>query len=290
MRYRIGVRPRKEVPSYKLIGVGLDGTLLGMDGRPHPVDVAALRQVRDRGVHVTVITGRLYAGSKESVIAIGADGPVACADGSHIVTGATHATIIHKGIKGAAAGSLREALSASGASTFVFARDTIFHDERGRELIPYVKIWSDDIREAAIFEGEVWEPEHGLPAVVAIGTFADIERVLTHVGKNDTVQLNHFPIRRVGDNMWGLIVRSQGGTKGSALTYIAEHHGISVDECVVVGDWHNDVPMLEIAGRSFAMGQAPDAVKAVATDHLEETAVTGGGIARAIAEAFGGRI
>ena len=48
--------------------------------------------------------------------------------------------------------------------------------------------------------------------------------------------------------------------------------------------------VLEIAGRGFAMGQAPDAVKAVATDHLEETAATGGGIARAIAEAFGGRV
>jgi len=283
------VRARKANPSsYKLIGVDLDGTLLGMDGKPHAVDVAALRKVRERGVHVTVITGRLYAGSKESVIAIGADGPVACADGSHIVTGATHTTVIHKGIKGEAAGTLRDALATLHASTFVFARDTIFHDQRGRDLVPYVKIWSDDIREAAIFEREVWEPEHGLTAVVVIGKFADIEHVLTSVGKHDTVQLNHFPIRRVGDNMWGLIVRSQGGTKGSALTYIANHHGISVDECVVVGDWHNDVPMLEIAGRSFAMGQAPDTVKAVATDHLEETAVTGGGIARAIKEVFGG--
>jgi hypothetical protein len=286
------VRERKAVPegSYKLIGVDLDGTLLGVDGKPHPVDVAALRRVRDRGIHVTVITGRLYAGSKESVIAIGAEGPVACADGSHIVQGATHSTILHNGIKGVAAGSLRDALSGSGASTFVFAQDTIFHDERGRELIPYVKIWSDDIREASIFEGEVWEPEHGLTAVVAIGTFADIERVLEQVGRHESVQLNHFPIRRVGEGMWGLIVRSQGGTKGSALTYIADHHGISVDECVVVGDWHNDVPMLQIAGRAFAMGQAPDAVKAVATDHLEETAITGGGIARAIEQVFGRRV
>jgi hydroxymethylpyrimidine pyrophosphatase-like HAD family hydrolase len=45
--------------------------------------------------------------------------------------------------------------------------------------------------------------------------------------------------------------------------------------------------MLEIAGRAYAMGHAPDEVKAVATDLLPETSESGGGIARAVAEAFG---
>jgi Cof subfamily protein (haloacid dehalogenase superfamily) len=285
------VRERKPPPrgSYKLIGVDLDGTLLGFDGRPHPVDVAALREVRARGVHVTVITGRLYAGSKASVIAIGADGPVACADGSHIVNGATHTTVMHRGLAGSGADALRDALRASDATTFVFARDTIYHDERGKGLIPFVQIWSDDIRQAPLFGDEVWDHEQGLTAVVAIGREPEIQRVISSVSSHGSIQVNHFPIRRIGEGMWGLIVRSQGGTKGSALAYIAAHHGVDVDECVVVGDWHNDVPMFGVAGRAFAMGQAPDAVKDVATDVLTETAATGGGIARAIAEAFGGR-
>jgi hydroxymethylpyrimidine pyrophosphatase-like HAD family hydrolase len=49
----------------------------------------------------------------------------------------------------------------------------------------------------------------------------------------------------------------------------------------------NDVPMLEVAGRSFAMGHAPDEVKSIATDVLEETAEQGGGVARAIEAVFG---
>jgi hypothetical protein len=48
-----------------------------------------------------------------------------------------------------------------------------------------------------------------------------------------------------------------------------------------VGDWLNDLPMFQVAGRSFAMGQAPDAVKSAATDVLDATATTGGGIAEA---------
>ena len=54
-----------------------------------------------------------------------------------------------------------------------------------------------------------------------------------------------------------------------------------------VGDWINDVPMFMAAGRSFVMGQAPEEVKNVATDVLEETVETGGGIARVVRDVFG---
>ena len=56
---------------------------------------------------------------------------------------------------------------------------------------------------------------------------------------------------------------------------------------IVVGDWVNDVPMFQVAGRSFVMGSAPDAVRAAASDVLASPAGAGGGIAEAIARAWG---
>jgi hydroxymethylpyrimidine pyrophosphatase-like HAD family hydrolase len=55
----------------------------------------------------------------------------------------------------------------------------------------------------------------------------------------------------------------------------------------VVGDWVNDIPMFEVAGRSFVMGSAPEAVCAKATDVLARTAGSGGGIAEAIRRSWG---
>ena len=52
------------------------------------------------------------------------------------------------------------------------------------------------------------------------------------------------------------MARAAGGTKGSALAYVAAHHGCTLDETVCVGDWLNDVSMFAVAGRSYAMGQA----------------------------------
>ena len=53
--------------------------------------------------------------------------------------------------------------------------------------------------------------------------------------------------------------------KGSALRAIAAHAGLRLDETAAIGDMVNDLAMLEIAGFSIAMGNAPDDVKA-ATD------------------------
>ena len=86
-----------------------------------------------------------------------------------------------------------------------------------------------------------------------------------------------------------MIARAAGGTKGSELAFVAAHYGCAPEETVCVGDWMNDVSMFAVAGRSYAMGHAPDDVKKAASVVLVETAEHGGGIARAIEEAFGVR-
>jgi hydroxymethylpyrimidine pyrophosphatase-like HAD family hydrolase len=45
--------------------------------------------------------------------------------------------------------------------------------------------------------------------------------------------------------------------------------------------------MFEVAGRSFVMGGAPEAVRAKASDVLERPAGEGGGIAEAVRRAWG---
>ena len=84
-----------------------------------------------------------------------------------------------------------------------------------------------------------------------------------------------------------VMVRAAGPTKGTALAELCRRAGISLAQAVAVGDWINDVPMFEVAGRSFAMGTAPDDVRAKATDVLSATALAGGGIAEAIRRSWG---
>ena len=99
-----------------------------------------------------------------------------------------------------------------------------------------------------------------------------------------------FPLRRLPD-MWGLVARAAGGTKGTALTYLAAHHGCAAEETVCVGDWLNDVSMFAVAGRSYAMGHAPsDVKKAARRGPGGRRASWGAGIARAVEDAFHVRV
>jgi Cof subfamily protein (haloacid dehalogenase superfamily) len=280
---------RRASASPKLLAVDLDGTLLDpKTGAPHEPDLAALRALVASGVTVTIVTGRLYSGTRAAIDAIGIEGPVACVDGCHVVRARDHATLVHHGIRGAHADHLRDTLAKSGAATFVFARDAIVHDDAGQEFLAYVSTWSTDVRSTpSAVDHEFWRDENGVTAVVAVGDSMQIgdaaEAIHERAGAMHAVV---FPIRRL-IGKWGMIVRATGGSKGSALRWLAEHHGVDLSETVCVGDWMNDVPMLEVAGRAFAMGHAPDEVKRAATDVLEETAEQGGGIARIVRDVFG---
>jgi hydroxymethylpyrimidine pyrophosphatase-like HAD family hydrolase len=278
------------VSEKKLLTVDLDGTLLDRNGRPHARDLRAIRAALAAGVQVTIATGRLYSGTRAVVELLGLRGVVACADGSHLVHSRDHATLLHLGVCGDDAVLLRGALAEAQLTTFVFARDAIGHDVTGAPFIGYVSTWSNDVREAPdVFEHDLWRADDGVTAVVGIGTRQQVAQVKEDLSRDlaHAVLLAAFPVMRGGyRDTWAIIVRAAGGTKGTAMRWIAEHEGIALEDTVCVGDWINDVPMFDVAGRSFAMGQAPDEVKARATDVLVETTEQGGGVARAIAEAF----
>lgn len=62
--------------------------------------------------------------------------------------------------------------------------------------------------------------------------------------------------------------------KGTALQMLLEKLGIAAKDCVAFGDQQNDIEMLELVGKSYAVAGAPAEVKKYAdavTDSVEET-------------------
>jgi Cof subfamily protein (haloacid dehalogenase superfamily) len=268
---------------YKLFAVDLDGTLLDHSGRVHDEDLRAMKDIAAAGVKVSIVTGRLYSGTKAAALAIGAKTPVACVDGSHIVHAEDDRDLFHLPIAGAHAESLRAAVELHRPACFVFAHDEIVHDPEGAPYLPYVQTWSTKLvsHDRATSHAH-WEHPRGLSEVVCIGEQSVIFATATEIEArlNGAAQVATFPLRQLQDR-WGMVIRAAGASKGTAITWLSKHHGVSVEEAVVVGDWLNDLSMFAVAGRSFAMGQAPEMVKRAATDALDATSATGGGIAEA---------
>ena len=120
------------------------------------------------------------------------------------------------------------------------------------------------------------------------------------IGDAEQVSVAHELLRAHADRVFSVsfavsacpgkhavLVRAAGPTKGTALAELCRTAGCSLADAVAIGDWVNDVPMFEVAGRSFAMGGSPDPVATKATDVLTQLAGDGGGIAEAIRRAWG---
>lgn len=269
---------------YKLFITDLDGTLLDASGRVHETDRRAIEALRANGIAVTVCTGRMYSGTRAIVRALGLDGAIACVEGSHIVDAVDDRDLLLEAIDCTTTRLISEAARELELTTFVFAHDFLHHDAAGAELLPYVSIWSPRTRALEhLVDGACWHDEACMSGLVAIGDETQIREMEALLVERaaDRVQVASFGIRRTLVGKWAMIVRAAGVSKGSAVRWLARHSGIDVSEVVAVGDWYNDIPMLRAAGKSFAMGQAPEDVASAADELLESDSSTGGGIAEA---------
>lgn len=269
--------------SYRLLALDLDGTLLRSDQQVDAADVGAIAELQRAGVMVTIVTGRLQSGAVGAARACAIDGVIACMEGSHLVELASNTTVLHHPMSPELGALVRATVSSHELAGFVFDAQGIHHDHAGAPYAAYVRTWSPNVR--VVEEELAWQTE----PVAAVA-----------VGDADQIAAAHAVLRAHADRLFSvsfavsacpgkhaILVRAAGPSKGTALAELCRRIGCSLEEAVAIGDWVNDVPMFEVAGRSFAMGGAPDAVRAKATDHLEAVAGTGGGIAEAIRRAWG---
>jgi len=268
---------------YRLLALDLDGTLLRSDQRVDERDVAAIAELQAAGVTVTIVTGRLHSGSTGAASACAIEGAIACCEGSHLVELASGKTLAHHGMTADVAAIVRGAFVDHDLTSFVFDSDGIHHDQAGAPYAPYITTWSPNLR--VVEQDAAWQTTP--LGAVAVGDEAAITAAHAVLrGHAHQLFSVSFGVSMV-PGKHALLVRTAGPTKGTALAELCQLAGCTLADAVAVGDWVNDVPMFEVAGRSFAMGSSPEAVRAKATDVLARTAGSGGGIAEAVRLAWG---
>jgi Cof subfamily protein (haloacid dehalogenase superfamily) len=267
--------------TYRLLALDLDGTLLDRDGKVAARDRTAIAALRDRGVIVTIITGRLAAGALEAAQACDIQGLIGCCDGSHLYEVATNHTAVHHALPDEASRVLDDILRDEPLTRYVFSTDRVFCDTAGHRYAGYVKTWAPHLSEISDLTTAAPEwNDYAALAQLVIGDPDTIATALAEVNHRATeLRAVHFAVSFAPDTH-AMLVRARGPSKGTALTELCAHYGVAVEDSVAVGDWMNDIPMFEVAGRSFSMPVASPEVKAAASDHLGED---NGSIADAIA-------
>jgi Cof subfamily protein (haloacid dehalogenase superfamily) len=267
-----------------LLALDMDGTLLRDDKTIAPVDVDAIRSAAQHGILVTLATGRLTAGTLPFARELGLTTPLVCADGAVLLDPVSGDTLSRRSIATEHARDALGALLQHQLIPYVFLADSIHCDRYGDAHRAIVETWSQEIIiHESLPTALAWQAPDSVSMTVGVGAESAVVRAYEHLSKEhgSTLDTVYFKVSNL--SAWAVRSLPGGCDKSFMLAQLAERLELPPSRVVAVGDWLNDLGMFKYAGRSFAMGHAPDVVREAATDVLRATSARGGGIAETIA-------
>jgi Cof subfamily protein (haloacid dehalogenase superfamily) len=247
-----------------LIAIDMDGTLLDSNHAISPRVKKAITAVRTQGVRIVLATGRPFSGVEKYLEELGLT-----SEGDYCIT--FNGAVIQN-----AADTKSVAETTLGYDDFLYcekiARDlgVHFHVLYERSMMtPNADISSHTVRDAYISHTpllyrsvEQVDPAWRFRKFMMV----DDEAVLDKAIANFPPELlqRYTVVKSAADFLE--ILHPEAG-KGRALATLAAYLGVPQERIMAIGDQENDLVMLEFAGVAVAMGNAIDAVKAVA-DHV----------------------
>lgn len=259
-----------------LVGIDVDGTLVGTDNRVREDVWAALEDARARGVRFSLCTGRPAVGSALAY-AQRLD-----PDGWHVFQNG--ASIVNVG----SGESLSVPFPADALPGLLARADTT-----GRLLEVYT-----DAEMAVSSPGELAErhatllgvPYSPQPPQALKGQPVRVQWVVPREQEAGVTSEPHpgLDLHPAGSpgmpDVMFISVTKAGINKGSALTRIAGTYGLDMDRTMMVGDGENDVAAMRVVGHPVAMGNADPPALAAAryvVGHVDD-----GGLREAVALAL----
>lgn len=269
--------------NYKLVCIDMDGTLLDSHHRVSERNKEALKKAIEKGVHIAISTGRVFPSVRIYGNIIGVNAPLICSNGSYIKDKNTGEVIFKSTLDRETYFKICDIINKYKFLAYVDSTDGLIadtdipEDDSHRlmnswvdeeEKIKFYKY--DDLRDAYDEHGEdilkfiIIKKEEGPNIEEAKEEFEALEGV-------DLVYAS-----------WGgcIEIMKKGTSKGSAVKALADKLGISLEEVICIGDSGNDISMLEEAGLSVVMGNAPDFIKEYG-DYITDTNENDG-VAKAI--------
>jgi Cof subfamily protein (haloacid dehalogenase superfamily) len=243
--------------SIKLVALDLDGTLFNDTLVISPRVRAAIRRARDKGIVVTIATGRMFGPTRAIAHDLGIEEPLICYQGAMVRHSATGQMLYHKTVPLDLAHAIIEETSQLGLHLNLYLNDEVFVSESSPEAQFYSRI----NMEIAINEvgplGPWLDTQGGAePTKLVIVTDAtETDRTLAlfteRYGEVLQVTKSHARFTEF---------TNAECSKGRTLAFVARYCGVERDEVMAIGDGHNDLDMITWAGHGVAMPSSPAAV------------------------------
>lgn len=238
----------------KCIAFDIDGTLLKHGQTVIDQDVKdAIKQLKDKGIHIVVSTGRASYFIQDDVIKTLQPDFFVTING-HLVVDKDFNPVYGKELDRREAHLMIDTARAKGFGLGIKAEKSVevYHDYDDF----YKTYLHGDYSKLHILENKSQQkyPEVPIYGCFMIGNEADILSLESSLSKS--LLSYAYP------NAFEAIDKKAG--KADGLNYVVDYYGIDWDEVMTFGDANNDIPMLQKAGIGVAMGNGRDDAKASA--------------------------
>ncbi len=242
--------------AYQLLCTDIDGTLATSAKEVTPRTRAAIRAARDRGLYVTLATGRMPAALAQFADVMPGPAPLICGNGSVLADARTKEFLEDSPMPRETALALLARGREVGATLVVWLGDSLWIEGTPRAIAKYER----GAHHASIPLAEYLRaPGDGAHKVLCLAPAETIAALQRSLKEKPVPGAAHF----TSDENTLEAVR-QGIDKGFGLRRCAERLGLDPGEVIAVGDAMNDVPMLRAAGLGAAMENAGPEVAAEA--------------------------
>lgn len=259
----------------KLIAFDLDGTLLNSQKEITPRTMAAIQAAREKGVYVTIATGRMFCSAEYFAKMIQGNAPVLCCNGGVVQNiGAEKPLVAHYLSEETARKMLTVCYEKGWYVNWYIGNDILVPKIDWDYFYAYKT--TKNMRLKEVGDDYLHYTQHVVQCVL---------RDLT-----GHVQEKGEELYRLTDGGFALQQNTHmsmdlcpiGVNKGVGLKWLTEYLGLQADEVMACGDGDNDLAMLRYAGTAVVPENALPSAKTLATYHADSN--DDDGIAKAIEE------
>ena len=254
----------------KLLALDLDGTTLNSRGEIPEANRAAIRAAEERGVLVTVATGRRFRDAQPVGIDLGLNAPLITHNGALIKYSNTQETVACSLLSTSASLDIVRVGKDYGGDALVST------DPHGSGILLYDRVSDDNLplKKYLRWSETLHGGEAGRQGVAHVPKLEDVlhEQDVVHISFSGTCNAMSAMLsvlaRELGNTVtilptiyphldFTLIdILPADASKGHGVAKLAEINGLTAENVMTIGDNYNDLEMLEYAGTSVVMGNA----------------------------------
>lgn len=249
---------------YKLVCIDVDGTLLNSKHKLTTAVKDAIRAAYDKGVHIVIATGRMYASAAHYSDLIGLKSGIIASNGAVITQ--DDKIICKRPFSFETAKSILDICDATREAPVFYTPEIMYTASLRIFLLFAFLVWQKLFPVKTKLK-IVFVPFYKKRLEIVQKHKDDIIRFEIINSNSKKIEKTKLLLRKLGSleiassTLYNIEITAPNVSKGTAVEYIAHHYGIQREEVLCIGDSENDLTMLDFAGLGVAMGNAMPHVK-----------------------------